>query len=225
MSIVEIDHLFIFVDAPKEGDTPAEAHLLQSAGFVESYRRNHPGQGTTNICYCFDHAYIELLWVNNTADITSPLIRETKLFERSQWKETATSPFGIALRSEMPFDTWDYRPPYLPQGMSIPVTTTSLDARQPFIFTSPGGQRPDHWREPRPLQQKAPIGCHTITSISLSVPKSYPSNNDLDTLEEQGVLRQNRDTTTHKMILELADKNGQATHYLDLPSCRVTNAL
>jgi hypothetical protein len=223
--MLEIDHLFVFVEPPKEGDTPAEARLLETAGFVESYRRNHPGQGTTNICYCFDNAYLELLWVNDTADVTSPLIRDTKLFERSQWRETKTSPFGIALRPEITFDTWDYRPPYLPPGMSIPVTTTSLDPRQPFIFTSPGGRRPDHWQAPKPLQKEASLGCHAISAISLDIPESCPSNTDLGTLEEQGLLHTYRGTNPYKMVLSLADKNNRITHYLDLPSCRVTQAL
>ncbi|WP_053006094.1 VOC family protein [Kiloniella spongiae] len=223
--MLEIDHLFVFVAPPKEGDTPAEAILLQEAGFVESYRRNHPGQGTTNICYCFDNAYLELLWVNDIADITSPVTRGTKLFERSQWQETNTSPFGIALRPEIPFETWDYRPSFLPTGMSIPITKTSIDAHQPFIFTSPGGQRPDHWREPKSLQQKAPIGAHTISSVSLDIPRGSPQNNDLGTLEKQGLLHLNKGSNAHKMILSLADKNGQVTHHLNLPNCRVTEAL
>ncbi|WP_299377565.1 VOC family protein [uncultured Kiloniella sp.] len=223
--MLEIDHLFIFVATPKKGETPNEALLLQDAGFRESYRRDHPGQGTTNICYCFDNAYLELLWVNDTAHIKSPLIKDTKLSERSQWRETGTSPFGIALRPEIPFETWDYRPPYLPSGMSIPVAKTSLDPRQPFIFTSPGGQRPDRWNDPKPLQKEAPIGCHTISSISVNVPENCPSNPDLTTLKEQGLVELNLGRSTHKMTLSLADENGRATHYINLPSCRVTKAL
>ncbi|WP_120495422.1 VOC family protein [Kiloniella sp. EL199] len=223
--MLEIDHLFVFVEPPKEGDTPAEGFLLEKAGLVESYRRNHPGQGTTNICYCFNNAYIELLWVNDVIDITSSLIKGTKLFERSQWQETAASPFGIALRPEIPCDTWDYRPPYLPSDMSIPVATTSLDARQPFIFQSPGGKQPDHWRDQKPLQQNAPIGSHTISSISLDIPENYPANINLDMLERQELIQVNRGRHSHKMALSLTDKNGQVTHYLDLPSCRVTKVL
>jgi hypothetical protein len=50
---VKIDHLFVFVEPPA-----TEAAELEQAGLRESFRRRHPGQGTTNACFCFDNAYL-----------------------------------------------------------------------------------------------------------------------------------------------------------------------
>lgn len=55
-SFVEICHLFVFVD-----NLERAAEKMARYGFQESYRRNHPGQGTENVCYCFDNLYLELL--------------------------------------------------------------------------------------------------------------------------------------------------------------------
>lgn len=48
---LELDHIFVFI----RPDGP-EAARLEAIGLVESYRRDHPGQGTSNVCYCFENA-------------------------------------------------------------------------------------------------------------------------------------------------------------------------
>ena len=55
-----IDHILMFVEA--DG---LEIDNLASLGLVQTYRRIHPGQGTQNVCYCFDNLFLELLWVND----------------------------------------------------------------------------------------------------------------------------------------------------------------
>ena len=108
---LELDHIFVHVQ-------PAgpEAERLEALGLVESYRRTHPGQGTSNICYCFDNAFLELLWLIDEAEALSPAIARTQLAERSHWRASGASPFGLALRRQsdetvLPFPTWGYRPP------------------------------------------------------------------------------------------------------------------
>ena len=66
---VELDHVFVMV---RPGAPEAEAAALARAGLCESFRRDHPGQGTTNLCCCFDNAYLELLWLNNPAEALAP---------------------------------------------------------------------------------------------------------------------------------------------------------
>ena len=55
-----IDHILMFVEADS-----LEIDNLASLGFMQTYRRIHPGQGTQNVCYCFDNLFLELLWVND----------------------------------------------------------------------------------------------------------------------------------------------------------------
>jgi len=80
-SDLELDHIFFFV---RPGGR--EAGALARAGLREAYRRRHPGQGTANVCYAFDNAFLELLWVEDWDEINSPAVARTKLAERAEWQ-------------------------------------------------------------------------------------------------------------------------------------------
>ena len=166
MDTLELDHVFVFV-------TPG-APEAAALGLCESYRRRHPGQGTANVCYCFDNAYLELLWVTDRAELTAPAVARTRLAERADWRRTGASPFGIALRgpdpdTPLPFESWDYAAPFLPAGMAIPVAVASDDPRQPFLFRSPGTARPDTWPDDaggsRAGARQRPIGLAEIAAV------------------------------------------------------------
>jgi len=73
--------VFMLIDP--QGD---EIKRLRSLGIAETYRRQHPGQGTQNVCFCFDNLFVELLWINKVEDALSDKITRTKLFERSRWR-------------------------------------------------------------------------------------------------------------------------------------------
>ncbi|MCP4303649.1 MAG: VOC family protein, partial [bacterium] len=142
---MELDHIFFLIEpgGPEPG-------FLERPGLRESYRRDHPGQGTQNACYCFDNIYIELLWVNDPAMARSKQIARTKLLERSTWRSAGTCPIGLAWRSGEGDDgfggkTWDYCPPYLPDGAGISVSVDSDDPCQPMLFRSPGTSGPLDW--------------------------------------------------------------------------------
>jgi len=173
---MELCHVFMFV-APGA----PEAAQLEAAGLRESFRREHPGQGTANRCYCFDNAYLELLWVTDMAAISSPAVARTGLAERAAWRVGDASPFGIAVRTErpgdpLPFDSWDYRPPYLPAGLSVPVAVDSADPRQPMVFRSPGNARPDRWEDGRAGNRQRPAGLAEITMVEITLgPQAEPS--------------------------------------------------
>jgi hypothetical protein len=91
-----IDHVFMLVSA----DGPEIDHLA-SMGLVETYRCTHPGQGTRNVCYCFDNVFLELLWVDDNDAARSDAIKRTGLYERSLWRTSGTCPFGIAWRRSL----------------------------------------------------------------------------------------------------------------------------
>ena len=183
-----LDHLFVFIQA--NGPEPAR---LGELGLIESYRRDHPGQGTSNICYCFDNAFLELLWLRDLAEATAPAIARTRLAERSRWRENGTSPFGLALRrseqgAALPFPTWGYSPPYLPEGVSIPVAEVSDDPVQPFIFESLGGARPDQWTNGRAGARQSAAGLGEIAAVELRSPTGAKPVPELLTIAESGWL-------------------------------------
>lgn len=162
----DLCHVFVFV-----ADQAAAEEALVRCGLTESFRRRHPGQGTANLCACFDNSYLELLWPEDEAELISAPVVRTRLAERARWRETGASPFGIGLRGRLPFPSWDYRPPYLPE-VSLPVSLASEDPRQPFVFRSPGECRPDAWTEDMAGQRQKSAGLAEITHLRLEMPVS-----------------------------------------------------
>lgn len=178
---IDLCHIFVFVD-----DRAAAMAALKSCGLIESFRRTHPGQGTANIAACFDNAYLEVLWPEDQAELVSTPVARTRLSERSRWRETGACPFGIGLRGRLPFPSWDYRPPFLPEGMSLSVALASDDPRQPFLFRSPGDARPDAWPDGMAGDRQQVAGLAEITAIHLDLPVG--ASPAVRTLAERGFL-------------------------------------
>ncbi len=167
----EFDHLFICTDigAP-------EADLLVSLGLVEGRSNTHPGQGTANRCFFFRNAMLEFLWVCDAEEARSALIRPTHLWERWVNRQSGVCPFGVCLRSTTPdgdsiaFPSWAYRPPYLPEPLSIAVGTNSDVLTEPMLFQTPFGQRPDRSSTEKAQPLEHPIGWQEITRVELVSP-------------------------------------------------------
>ena len=204
-------HVFVFT----EPGAPERA-ALEAAGLRESYRRAHPGQGTANVCYCLDNAYLELLWVEDAGDLASAPIARTRLAERSRWRETGASPFGLSLRGAMPFDAWEFRPPYLPPGMAIPVALSSEDPRQPFLFRSPGDARPDAWTDGRAGDRQRAAGLAEIAGVRLEFPAGVEPGPDWRALEASGLLVLGRGPAP-RLELTLSRRDGGRPWRLSLP--------
>ena len=130
---LKFHHVFVLA-----GPGVPEADALVDAGFIEGSSNTHPGQGTRNRRFFFENGMLEFLWVCDKDEVRSPAIARTALWERSRWQQSGACPFGIAFAGEPPFPTWDYRPPYLPEGTSIRVAEFSTDPAMPFVFVMPG---------------------------------------------------------------------------------------
>lgn len=143
---MELDHLF-FLTTP----SAPEIGKLEALGLMPTYRREHVGQGTANACYCFENAFLEVLWVTSDTDARSAAVARMQLAERAQWRTTGASPFGIAWRDtgDVRVPTWACTPPYLPAGVAIDVATASDDLAQPLLFTFPGARAPREWPDAR----------------------------------------------------------------------------
>jgi hypothetical protein len=167
----EFDHLFICTDigAP-------EADLLVSLGLVEGTSNTHPGQGTANRRFFFRNAMLEFLWVCDPEEARSELIRPTHLWERWANRQSGACPFGFCLRSmtndgdSIAFPSWAYRPPYLPEPLSIAVGTNSDVLTEPMLFQTPFGQRPDRYSTEKAQPLEHPIGWQEITRVELVSP-------------------------------------------------------
>lgn len=167
----ELDHLFI---ATAVG-APAAEHCL-ALGLVEGSRNVHPGQGTANRRFFFHNAMLELLWVQNPEEAQSELIRRSRLWERWNQRGGLACPFGLCLRpragseGKLAFPSWDYRPPYLPEPLSIAIATNSDNLNEPMLFQTPFGQRPDLFSEAKRQPLDHPIGWREITRVTVGGP-------------------------------------------------------
>lgn len=170
---MELDHVFLFID-----DLRVAEALGQSLGLVETYRRVHAGQGTANICYCFENAFLELLVLTDADEASSAAIARTGLLQRADWRELRTCPLGIAWRldhQEAPpaFPTWPFRPPYLPATRAIPVAVESDNLAAPLLFQSPGTEAPAAWAPERRGTLQTAAGLRRIVQVLLSSPKGF----------------------------------------------------
>jgi hypothetical protein len=215
---IHLDHVFVFTDPGAD----VEAASLARAGLVESYRRRHPGQGTANRCYCFDNAYLELLWVTDAAALASPPIAPTGLARRAGWRRNGASPFGIAIRiappdAPPPFAAWVWAPPYLPPGNSILVAERNAELRQPFLFRSPGDARPDAWTDGRAGDRQRFAGLAEIAELRLELPSDPPPAPEFLRLQESGILTVAVADDASRMVLTLSRFDGRPPRRLSLP--------
>lgn len=188
MSPIQLDHVFVF--------TPPEANIssrLIANGFLEGSRAVHPGQGTTNRRFFFDNSYLEFIWSTNETEMRSPAIQATKLWERSNWKNSGYSPLGVGLRfakgieSTLPFPSWEYKPPYLPPNVPIHVADNALFPHEPFVFLYPLGVRPDS----KAISTREPLihpnGAKEVTSVKITMPVDNRYSEAVSSLNELGL--------------------------------------
>lgn len=187
--MIEIDHFFVFTSI----DAPVVDQLVK-IGLTEGSRNVHPGQGTANRRIFFHNAMLEFLWLRNEAEARSPLIAPTRLWERSRYRASGYSPFGLALRltepapTALPFETWPFRPPYLPAHLQIAVARNDAHPAEPMLFVIPFGGRP----AAAPPEQRQPLdhalGLREITSLHLTLPAQESTSSAWQTIERLGLV-------------------------------------
>ena len=177
----EVDHVFV---AASEG--APEATDLVKAGFVEGPANVHPGQGTACRRFFFENAYLELVWLENRAEASSRVAARTGLRERAA-VESESSHVGVCLRARdlaarLPVKTWSYSPPYVPEGMAIPIGANSSRLDEPLLFFLPVGV------EPRKSEEVHPNGARRISRVRLTLPSSLDVSPELAWLTDSGIV-------------------------------------
>lgn len=203
-----LDHVFVFVTAEEAGPGGAARSALEAIGLVPSYERRHHGQGTANVCWCFDDAYLELLFVVDPEERDRDAPARNGFARRSTWRDSGASPFGIAVRGgPPPGDTWDYRIAAFPPGLSIPVSTDSDDPTVPFVFASPGNEPPIAWSDDRAGGRQTGAGLSTLVVEELGLPSREARVPVLDALAGAGAIeRLVMDVMEHTMVLRLGGR-------------------
>jgi len=182
---LELDHFFILVD---QGAPQAEA--LQDFGLIEGTPNRHPGQGTANRRFFFHNAFLELVWVDNAAEAQSAATERTGLWQRWSQRGHGACPFGVCFRpapgetGELPLDTWDYRPGYLPSPLSIQMSTRSEQHCEPLLFYIAFGRSAvdDDPTRRQPLDH--PSGLRRVTRLRLTLAQQGPLSQELQAIQQ-----------------------------------------
>jgi hypothetical protein len=183
----ELDHLFVCVS-----EEAPEADRLIEFGLTEGPRNTHPGQGTANRRFFFQNGMIELVWLQDEAEAKTALVTTTRLFERLHHRQTAASPFGLVFRparqgeSRLPFDCWEYRPPYLPAGMSFYIGENSTIIEEPFLAYIPFRVGAEEYLAHLKPYLDHNAGFRDITSVIITTPEPKPISAAFDAAKNLG---------------------------------------
>ncbi len=213
---MEVDHIFVFV-----ADHRAAAQSMAAAGLHETYRRVHHGQGTANVCYCFDNLFVELLWLTSKKDAAHPLMSRMGFLARSGLNGSQYCPFGIAWRGEaIDIPVWAFSPPYLPEGIKIDVAVDSDDPAQPLMFNFPGSTAPVTWSDEKRGKLQHDAGYSTVTNIGLFKPSAVEPSHMLKSFAGRaGITLLDSPENNYAMELTLNRLDGSPAHRLQLPKC------
>lgn len=170
MTVTAVDHVFAWCQPSEAAPGGRLAAVLADAGLVPSYRRRHVGQGTANVCYCFDNLYLELLFVVDRRELGEGPAEAIGLAARASAATTGGSPFGVALRGPLPGASRPYRFDGLPPGLVIPVSAACRDPLLPFVFGSPGQSPPAAWTDGRAGARQTAAGLGAVSAVTLCLP-------------------------------------------------------
>ncbi len=159
---MELDHIFILVEPEAE-----VADLLVSMGMEENFRREHPGQGTSNRRFMFSNGMLEFLWLRDAEEAQNGPGRNLRLFERAGSQDA--SPFGIVLNRkdnadlDMPFVGWTYQPDYFKPPMAFHVGLNSSNLLEPLCIYVPFMEPPVRQIEPGTFKSISRVRIYTTS--------------------------------------------------------------
>lgn len=217
---MELDHLFICtsVGAP-------EVERLTAVGLTEGQSNLHPGQGTACRRLFFRNAYLEFLWVHDEEEARGEAVEPLRLWERWRYRQTGYSPFGLCLRPSgrgdeaagLPFETWAYRPPYLPDPLQIDVAENPDHPAGPLLFHASFFVRPDKYPAERNQPLEHPAGFREITGVKISLPEQTVSK-AMKAIEEAGLVKLSKGRANLMEVVFDRGAQGKATDFRpDLP--------
>jgi hypothetical protein len=182
---LQLDHIFICCDP----EAP-EAEQLIAAGLIEGTRNKHPGQGTANRRFFFENGFVELLWVHDENEARSEITRKTRLWERWSQRQLDANPFGICFSTanpeldRLPFDSWAYRPQYLPPDKSI-LFQEGAPLSEPELFQLGWATEPNYVLQ-QPQQVMPEI--QRLRSVSVGLPAIDGISKPLTVASDVGML-------------------------------------
>lgn len=203
-----LDHIFICtqVGAP-------EAQALVEAGFVEGSRNVHPGQGTSNRRFFFQHGFLELLWVHDPSEATSDRTAPTRLWERWSQRGSHANPFGICFAPQstapasIPFSAWTYEPIYLPASKRIHFAQgTTLSEPELFVLSWPQNSAA---AIPQPREHGVPL--HSMRTVSVGLSDIDSMSAPMRFARDAGLIQVHH-SVTPELVIEFSSANPVELH-------------
>ncbi|HLO40059.1 MAG TPA: VOC family protein [Phycisphaerales bacterium] len=180
----ELDHIFLLTDV----NADVEARILACAGLTEGPPNRHAGQGTACRRFFLRNAYIELLWICDQEEASSPMCTPTGLLTRWRGRASGACPIGICTRparvhgehprphvhpASPPMPAWKYEPPYLPRGFSIDMALDAHDPAVPLRFHLGFAQAPGESSRV-PLESLVhPSGFESMSRVEIAGPCTW----------------------------------------------------
>ena len=179
---IRLDHLFICCQA-----NAPEIERILDLGITEGRSNTHPGQGTANRCIFFDNAMLEFLWVMDKEEASSLAVSPTKLEERSRYYETGYSPLGIGFRRSkigeaLPFNTWAYRPAYLPAQVQIDIAR-GTKPYEPLLFVIPFSDKTYS------KSTNHACGIKKVTNVEIIIPSPQPFSDAINIVQQSDLVK------------------------------------
>jgi hypothetical protein len=195
-ALLEVDHLQIYA-----GGSLPNISALQGLGLnnVNQIVRRET-QGTVSILYFFENAYLEIIAIEDEIAFRQYLAQtRINLLERSQWRQTGASPFGIGLRPKPNrFDSQmsmvQHRLLTLGDGETkINFSHPNLVAiQEPMCFTIPHNLALTNWldRKNENHQQLIthPLGIKRLTGVKIKINTHLALTNAVSLLEDNGII-------------------------------------
>jgi hypothetical protein len=166
-----LDHVWIAV-------TPGapERALLEEVGFrIAPTVNHHAGQGTSSVTVELGDEFLELIYPDDAVSVSPGLeVAAEKFRNKSAWRETGFSPFGIGVRrtaaapASFPFETWKVTADWMPAGAAIEMLTPKEMPRAPSLFIPP----PHPGEVIDPALSLHPNGARHLTAVRVVAPSA-----------------------------------------------------
>ncbi|NEP46828.1 MAG: VOC family protein, partial [Okeania sp. SIO2H7] len=173
---VELDHFFVWVQ-PK---APEAKILFDELGLHRSGYGEHTGQATASEFFFFENAYLELLWIDDEEKVKEDSYRTTMRWcDRSRWRETGASPFGVGLHrlasaeEELALFPLRYSAEWMLPETYMEVSDTSKQVTEPLYFIVPEYMAVANVKQFSEIitTDIHPWGDKKVTSVRISLPK------------------------------------------------------
>lgn len=197
-ALLEVDHLQIYTGGGLPNIFALQGLGLNNANQI--VRREI--QGTASMLFFFENAYLEIISVEDEIAFRHYSAQtRMNLLERSQWRQTGASPFGVGLRpiasnhfdSELLMDDYKFSTESGYPETKINFSAENLIAvHEPMCFTIPHHIALTNWLDSSNENHQQfithPLGIKRLTGVKIQIDTHLALTNAVSLLEDNGII-------------------------------------